>query len=924
MLMKGQRGFTTIELLTTIAIVALIVPAIGIGIQQTMSIPGGVEANLTTSHDVSYATECIMEDANTAQSFLEGSEPDYGVFTCTDTDGNVYEVRYSFDPVNQTLVRTQSTNGDSPNTKIVATGILTYNDVSFVQGDAGLTITIRAEQNGDGRPVVSERTFHAALRTGQTPTLDWRYRCPITVTNSGGMLTDYQVLIALDTTNFDYSHANVDGSDLRFPIEYPLYELPLYMSSSYVDLTDYPIKIEITDATILGHLAQGNLDGRDLRFYTNQTATPYGSDGLNEETSSLPYWIESATTSKVTVWVRVPFISANGTTIYAYYGNPFAYPKSDISAAFDFLDNFDDGDISDWTVVDGTWDVNNNYLHSGSRPGVIIQSTFTGQVGQAFIAKVNCMSSSYNANQGIVFGYQDSNNYYYANIYSGDDIRLTKQVGGQTTTIGNVPYNHATNTWYGLRVHWISADHVIVILEDLDGNDLVRLDQTTGLEAWTSGRLGSREYREGGMDDLWARKYASSDPTVTIGTETSVNLTTLAFLPYWIENWDTAGQSKVWVKYPRVPSGDTTTNMYYGNPNAPGVSSIDDILTTGSFSDDFSDSSYIDAIDSSNVGVESGQLNLQTTTFTTIYDFSTGANVDKWAWRSPRWRYDDQLVPGTETALTTGECFNIAYHDYDGDGEDDDYDQAGDNNDRKYHRFKFTVAESVADITQMKVFWTADDESWTGSAELRIWNFTTGSWTLLDKSSWLHIGGNRETYTGTLDVPAPADYIDSNGFVYVAGSCDNFLISRYLRTYYVKLEVSYTSYPTSGNVKSVVIPTDTSTRFMQGIASSSTDSEPAGTDIKYHIEYSDDGGTVWHLIPDSYLPGNAAGHETIPDISGLGSDFPQVRLTADLTTADNQITPSIDDWAISYYYRQYTSSEPVTTFGPEQDPMAGQ
>ena len=56
-------------------------------------------------------------------------------------------------------------------------------------------------------------------------------------------------------------------------------------------------------------------------------------------------------------------------------------------------------------------------------------------------------------------------------------------------------------------------------------------------------------------------------------------------LPYWIENWDTSGDSKIWVKVPTIDTGTTTPfNMYYVNSNATDAS---DGETTFEFFDDF-------------------------------------------------------------------------------------------------------------------------------------------------------------------------------------------------------------------------------------------------------------------------------------------------------------------------------------------------
>ncbi len=94
----------------------------------------------------------------------------------------------------------------------------------------------------------------------------WNYRRPIYVQeNSGNTLTDYQVKIVLNSSNFDFSKAKSDGSDVRF-----------------------------TD-----------------------------SDGL----TLLDYWIESwdSVNQNAVIWVKIPQINANeNKTIYIYYGNSSA------------------------------------------------------------------------------------------------------------------------------------------------------------------------------------------------------------------------------------------------------------------------------------------------------------------------------------------------------------------------------------------------------------------------------------------------------------------------------------------------------------------------------------------------------------------------------------------------------------------------
>jgi hypothetical protein len=91
----------------------------------------------------------------------------------------------------------------------------------------------------------------------------WNYQMPIRIDDPAGVsLTDYQVHVQLDSS-FNFSKARSDGGDLRF-----------------------------TDAS-----------GTEL----------------------IPFWIESWNPpTSASIWVKVPSIPTEGTTIYLYYGNPSA------------------------------------------------------------------------------------------------------------------------------------------------------------------------------------------------------------------------------------------------------------------------------------------------------------------------------------------------------------------------------------------------------------------------------------------------------------------------------------------------------------------------------------------------------------------------------------------------------------------------
>jgi len=124
------------------------------------------------------------------------------------------------------------------------------------------------------------RKFIAPPKGFIIDSMTFKYRRKITITEqSGNSLSDYQVRIDLDATNFDFSHFLNEGKDLRF-----------------------------TDAN-------GNL---------------------------LPYWVEKMdiAAEEATIWVKVPTIPANSSVdIYMYYSSGVV-DASDGDTTFEFFDDF--------------------------------------------------------------------------------------------------------------------------------------------------------------------------------------------------------------------------------------------------------------------------------------------------------------------------------------------------------------------------------------------------------------------------------------------------------------------------------------------------------------------------------------------------------------------------------------------------------
>lgn len=105
------------------------------------------------------------------------------------------------------------------------------------------------------------------------------------------------------------------------------------------NLTDYTVLVKVNTAQLI---AAGlmNADGSDIRFTTDFT-------------DDLPYWIEPGiggargmNTDTTYIWVKVPYIPASArSTIHLSYGEPAAAPRSDITKAFLFGDDFNDNTL---------------------------------------------------------------------------------------------------------------------------------------------------------------------------------------------------------------------------------------------------------------------------------------------------------------------------------------------------------------------------------------------------------------------------------------------------------------------------------------------------------------------------------------------------------------------------------------------------
>ena len=294
---------------------------------------------------------------------------------------------------------------------------------------------------------------------------NWLYRIPVTITNPGSTLSDYQVKVSLDGSFPGWSHAKSDGSDIRFT----------------------------------------------------------ASDG----STILPYWIESWSSPLATIWVKANTVAAGTTTIYLYYSNAVATSASNGSTTFEFFDDFEGVTVPDpskWTASGGAWNIVTATQQNGIN-GNVVQGITTGfQIlnssysGTDYILEA-CGSQVSGNEWGLGFRVENTLNYFTANHYQNlDYLYLYDWVNGGAAVVANV--NAGTinlNTWYKMTVKAHGSSFDVYVDDVLRINNASSISHSTGGVALfgEGGTFATNAY----FNDLRVRKYAANEPSASIGNE---------------------------------------------------------------------------------------------------------------------------------------------------------------------------------------------------------------------------------------------------------------------------------------------------------------------------------------------------------------------------------------------------------------------
>ncbi|MCD4781773.1 MAG: DUF2341 domain-containing protein [Candidatus Omnitrophica bacterium] len=285
-------------------------------------------------------------------------------------------------------------------------------------------------------------------------------------------------------------------------------------NSSGGALTDYQILLRINTAALVA-MGKMNINGDDIRFIDSDRTTP------------LPYWIESGmNTSETRIWIKVPLTPASSSKdVYMYYGNASASAASSGVNTFVFFDDFDSYALGALSSNDWVWDaayvspaiVDDNGLQ-------VMRLTPEGGGEGPILANVESMG-----NMVIHVKMKDVNNQHFHIgrleplttpvgdyglgfwIYPNQTVLYRNNAGYNSWTSVNSQSRTTSLTTYHSYQLFVNSTTFTLYEDDTQVN-------SASNGAYTSGRPALMCYRteDTYLDNFFVRKYADPEPTVNL------------------------------------------------------------------------------------------------------------------------------------------------------------------------------------------------------------------------------------------------------------------------------------------------------------------------------------------------------------------------------------------------------------------------
>ncbi|MEM5802819.1 MAG: DUF2341 domain-containing protein [Candidatus Aenigmatarchaeota archaeon] len=271
-------------------------------------------------------------------------------------------------------------------------------------------------------------------------------------------------------------------------------------------LTDYQVAVNLT------YDSDMQPDFSDIRF------TWYNSTSQTE--TEIPYWIESKVNSAwAYVWVKVKQIPASSyATVYVYYKNSTVVSsKSDGDTTFIFFDDFNDNSLNTtkWAVTSGVTEQNQRLeITTDANGGSWIHAETISSFTPPFIIEVKATTEIVNSNAWVLHMGEDglpTTWGYGFGIVSMIWNYPVANGGAGTWTSPPAPLNYTT---YKMKEVLTSSNSKAYI----NGIQYGSKDFSSPINNAIKYALGASDNRPY-YDDFFIRKYASPEPTYSVGAE---------------------------------------------------------------------------------------------------------------------------------------------------------------------------------------------------------------------------------------------------------------------------------------------------------------------------------------------------------------------------------------------------------------------
>jgi len=314
-----------------------------------------------------------------------------------------------------------------------------------------------------------------------------------------------------------------------------LYKREITITAGTV-LTDYQVLITVdTQEMVDDHSPYVRADGSDIRFYDS------------DELTALSFWIEDDTmySTATRIWVKVPEVTVPTKKIYMYYGSKetTVVSASDVTNTFIFGDDF----LNATTFNNVKWNTSAAgpvfSISSGTLKGINTgttaasgrlqsQTRFTAPFVLESSVKVNAIPSSGLQTLGVYASSTDGLGLLC--LPSGNPTRYNLRNDG--VWAGSVNTGSIFSGWHYERVTAADSGNAVQIYLNRPDTSQTSTRSVTNVISNEPITIGKRYDNAGGNQTyeaywnwIFVRKYASTEPTVNVSTIEGTVITHLEF-----------------------------------------------------------------------------------------------------------------------------------------------------------------------------------------------------------------------------------------------------------------------------------------------------------------------------------------------------------------------------------------------------------